>query len=163
MINCIICIISPTSNMCPCETIMSICILHWSWIYWSKNMNEISKIFSSRTLVCIKFNKLNIRGVLLSLWYPFPHLTTQVVIILMILCILCPHMYLKWENIFHKMWIELFAILGYNVSSKIDEQLKPPGDPFTNIVKYLIPAWISYYIYYKIWDEITYSFPKLQH
>ena len=43
-------------------------------------------------------------------------------------------MYLKWENIFHKMWIELFAILGYNVSSKIDDQLKPPGDPFTNIV-----------------------------
>ena len=25
----------------------------------------------------------------------------------------------------------------------------------------LIPAWISNYIYYKVWDEVTYPFPKI--
>ena len=25
---------------------------------------------------------------------------------------------------------------------------------------YLIPAWISHYIHYKVWDEITYPFPN---
>ena len=33
--------------------------------------------------------------------------------------------------------------------------------PFTNIAT-LIPAWISNYIHYKVWDEITYPIPKLQ-
>ena len=26
----------------------------------------------------------------------------------------------------------------------------------------LIPAWMIIYIYYTVWDEITYSIPKLQ-
>ena len=30
-----------------------------------------------------------------------------------------------------------------------------PGAYFTNMVK-LIPAWISNYIYFNVWDEITY-------
>ena len=34
------------------------------------------------------------------------------------------------------------------------------GAPLTNIVLALIPAWISDYIHYKVWDEITYPFPN---
>ena len=32
------------------------------------------------------------------------------------------------------------------------------GAPFTNMVLTLIPAWISNYIHYKVWNEITYTF-----
>ena len=33
-----------------------------------------------------------------------------------------------------------------------------PGLPFTNMVLTLIPAVISNYIHYKLWDETTYPF-----
>ena len=36
----------------------------------------------------------------------------------------------------------------------------PPGAPFTNIDWHQIPALISNYIRYTMWDEITYSFPN---
>ena len=35
---------------------------------------------------------------------------------------------------------------------------KGSGAPFTNIFFTLIPAWISNYIHYNVWDEITYPF-----
>ena len=34
------------------------------------------------------------------------------------------------------------------------------GAPFINMDLILIPAWISNYIHYKVWDEITYPFPN---
>ena len=33
-------------------------------------------------------------------------------------------------------------------------------DSFTNMVWLLIPAWISDYIHYNVWEEITYPFPN---
>ena len=32
---------------------------------------------------------------------------------------------------------------------------KTPGAPFTNMVLTLIPTWISEYIHYTVWAEIT--------
>ena len=38
-------------------------------------------------------------------------------------------------------------------------EYQPSVAPFTNMVRLtLIPAWISNYIHYKMWDEITYPF-----
>ena len=34
------------------------------------------------------------------------------------------------------------------------------GAPFTNMVWYLIPAWISNHKSSNVWDEITYPFPN---
>ena len=37
-----------------------------------------------------------------------------------------------------------------------------PNDSFTTwVISTLIPVWISNYIHYKVWDEITYPFPNV--
>ena len=35
-----------------------------------------------------------------------------------------------------------------------------PGTPFTNMLKSLIPTWISNHLTVAVWDEITYPFPN---
>ena len=53
------------------------------------------------------------------------------------------------DNISVSLWIFIIWCHGW---------FKWPGPPFTNMVSTLIPAWISNYTHYNVWDEITYPF-----
>ena len=54
--------------------------------------------------------------------------------------------------------IKRSGVARYAKLQRIDIDWRISGGRFTNIT--LIPAWISKYVHYNVWDEITYPFPN---
>ena len=63
-------------------------------------------------------------------------------------------------NVFENIFCKNSAISFWIQCVNADELLHKAWGPFYWHGLTLIPAWISNYIHYKVWDEITYPFPN---
>ena len=74
-------------------------------------------------------------------------------------------MFLIYQRIFMPPYFDHSKLRLYHLHKHINLTIRPPirqylmsGIPFYEHWLTLIPAWISNYIHYKVWDEITYPF-----
>ena len=94
-----------------------------------------------------------------SIWLIFSRYVTRYIHIILTILQEATQCLTLWKNKFGKFLQELFSRGVYTWLCNVDASVCTPRAPFfLGLIS--IPAWISNYIHYKVWVEITYPFPN---